>query len=170
MPKQEEKNRTAAVVTLGSKTYFNGLLKFSETLHVHGTIKGTIEATGALIVDKDAVVDADNISVSSLTVYGTVVGNVQALDKVDMMSGARVQGDVCASRLRIADGVLFEGKCNMTGTDKEVEIFSRPSEEIKAELLRSGLASSRDAAFKEDTDSLGDTVSKGDATSSEEDI
>ena len=140
MPKQEEKNRTAAVVTLGRQTFFNGLLKFSETLHVHGTIKGTIEATGALIVDKDAVVDADNIAVSSLTVYGTVIGNVQALDKVDMMSGARVQGDVCASRLRIADGVLFEGKCNMTGTDKEVEIFSRPSEEIKAELLRATAA------------------------------
>ena len=135
MSKQEEKE--AAVVVLGSKTSFNGLLKFSQTLRVRGTIRGTIEATGALIVDKDAVVDADRISASSLTVYGTLVGNVVAIEKVDMMSGARVHGDVTTARLRIADGVLFEGKCNMTGTDKEVEIFSRPAAEIKAELLRS---------------------------------
>jgi cytoskeletal protein CcmA (bactofilin family) len=47
-----------------------------------------------------------------------------------------VQGDVIAARLRIADGVLFEGQCSMTSVDKEVEIFSRPIEEIKAELLR----------------------------------
>jgi cytoskeletal protein CcmA (bactofilin family) len=103
---------------------------------VQGKFKGTIDAAGALIVDKDAVVDADRIMVSSLTVYGTVIGNIHAVDKVDMMSGAKVQGDVIAARLRIADGVLFEGQCSMTSVDKEVEIFSRPIEEIKAELLR----------------------------------
>jgi cytoskeletal protein CcmA (bactofilin family) len=144
MSKHERRNKAASVVTLGRQTSFSGRMKFRETLHVHGTIKGTIEGTGALIVDKDAVVNVDSISVSSLTVYGTVIGNVLAVDKVDMMSGAGVEGDVTAARLRIADGVLFEGKCNMTGTDKEVEIFSRPAEEIKAELLRTGTSLGKD--------------------------
>ncbi|MCL1837337.1 MAG: polymer-forming cytoskeletal protein [Treponema sp.] len=138
MPMQEEKKKESPVVTLGKETSFNGLLKFHETLRVQGKFKGTIEATGALIVDKDAEVDADRITVSALTVYGTVIGNVYASDKVDMMSGAAVKGDVTASRLRIADGVLFEGQCSMINVDKEVEIFSRPTEEIKAELLRGG--------------------------------
>jgi cytoskeletal protein CcmA (bactofilin family) len=136
MPKQEGKKDGAAVVVLGKSTIFHGMLKFRETLRVQGKFKGTIEASGALIVDKDAVVEADHITVSSLTVFGTVVGDVHALDKVDMMSGAQVQGDIIAARLRIADGVLFEGQCSMTGVDKEVEIFSRPVEEIKAELQR----------------------------------
>ena len=138
MPKQDEKKKESPVVTLGKETSFNGVLKFHETLCVQGKIKGTIEASGALIVDKNAEVMADRIAVSSLVVYGTVVGNVYALDKVDMMSGATVKGDVTASRLRIADGVLFEGQCSMINVDKEVEIFSRPTEEIKAELLRTG--------------------------------
>jgi cytoskeletal protein CcmA (bactofilin family) len=136
IPKQETKRREASLVTFGKQTNFSGRLKFQKTLLVQGKFKGTIEALGALIVDKDAVVEADRITVSSLTVYGTVKGNIHALDKVDMMSGARVQGDVSAARLRIADGVLFEGQCSMTSVDKEVEIFSRPVEEIKAELLR----------------------------------
>ena len=135
MPKQEKKENSAVVV-LGKGTSFNGLLKFKNTLWIQGKFSGTIEATGALIVDKEAVVEADRITVSSLTVYGTVIGDIHAIDKVDMMSGAKVQGDVTAARLRIADGVLFEGQCNMTGVEKEVEIFSRPVEEIKAELLR----------------------------------
>jgi cytoskeletal protein CcmA (bactofilin family) len=138
MPKQETRRRESPVVTFGKQTNFTGRLKFQETLLVQGKFKGTIEASGALIVDKDAVVNADSIAVSSLTVYGTVIGNIRALDKVDMMSGAKVQGDVIAARLRIADGVLFEGQCSMTSVDKEVEIFSRPVEEIKAELLRLG--------------------------------
>jgi cytoskeletal protein CcmA (bactofilin family) len=135
-PKQESKKKEASVVTFGKQTNFNGRLKFQETLLIQGKFKGTIDALGALIVDKDALVEADRINVSSLTVYGTVTGNIYAVDKVDMMKGAKVQGDITAARLRIADGVLFEGQCNMTNVDKEVEIFSRPIEEIKAELLR----------------------------------
>jgi cytoskeletal protein CcmA (bactofilin family) len=136
MPKQDVKKKEGSVVTFGKEANFNGKLKFRETLLMQGKFKGTIEASGALIVDKEAVVDADRITVSSLTVYGTVIGDIHAIDKVDMMSGAKVQGDVTAARLRIADGVLFEGRCSMTSVDKEVEIFSRPVEEIKAELLR----------------------------------
>ena len=136
MPMQEEKKKEPPVVTLGKETSFSGVLKFHETLRVQGKFRGTIEASGALIVDKEAEVTADRIDVSSLVVHGSVTGNVYAQDKVDMMSGASVKGDVTASRLRIADGVLFEGQCSMINVDKEVEIFSRPTEEIKAELLR----------------------------------
>jgi cytoskeletal protein CcmA (bactofilin family) len=135
MPWQENR-RDGAEVVLGKTTNFNGVLKFKNILRVQGKFKGTIDAQGALIVDKDAVVEADRISVSSLTVYGTVIGAVYAVDMVDMFPGAEVRGDVTAARLRIADGVLFEGQCNMTSVDKDVEIFSRPTEEIKAELQR----------------------------------
>jgi len=135
MPKQDRKE-AGAVVVLGKSTSFNGLLKFKETLWIQGKFTGTIEATGALIVDKEAVVEADHISVKSLTVYGAVAGAIRAIDKVDMHTGAQVRGDVTAARLRIADGVLFEGQCSMTLVEKDVEIFSRSSEEIKAELQR----------------------------------
>jgi cytoskeletal protein CcmA (bactofilin family) len=125
------------VVTLGNTTEFSGHLKFKDTLCIRGKFKGTIEASGALVVDPGAVVDADHITVSSLTVYGSVSGAVNAADKVDMMTGAVVKGDVSATRLRIADGVLFDGQCNMKGSEREIEIFSRPSQEIKSEILRS---------------------------------
>jgi cytoskeletal protein CcmA (bactofilin family) len=136
MLKLDGKRNSSKMVVFGSATQFNGFLRFKETLCIQGKFKGTIEATGALIVDKGAVVEADHISVTSLIVYGTVVGAVHALDKIDLFSGAEVRGDLTAGRLRIADGVLFEGQCSMTGVEKEVEIFSRPTEEIKAELQR----------------------------------
>jgi cytoskeletal protein CcmA (bactofilin family) len=105
MPKREGKRKEKkTIVILGKTTSFTGILKFQTTLRIQGIFKGTIEAAvGDLIVDKDAVVDADHITVNSLTVYGNISGNVQATDKVDMMSGAKVHGDVNAARLRIAD-------------------------------------------------------------------
>jgi len=140
MPKREGKKKDKhGIVVLGKTTSFTGFLKFATTLRIQGNFRGTIEATGDLIVDKDAVVDADHITVSSLTVYGSISGTVLAQNKVDMMSGAKVHGDVSAAKLRIADGVLFDGKCKMTSIEKDVEIFHRPTEEIKAELQRSNV-------------------------------
>jgi cytoskeletal protein CcmA (bactofilin family) len=136
MAKPDKKKDGSAVVVLGEGTSFNGFLRFKQTLRIQGKFKGTIEASGSLIVDKGAVVEANHIFVSSLTVYGTVIGAVRAQDKIDMFTGAEVRGDVTAARLRIADGVIFEGQCGMTGTEKEVEIFSRPTGEIKADLRR----------------------------------
>ena len=136
MTRLDGKKRDGKLVVFGPGTTFNGFLRFSETLCIQGKFQGTIKASGALIVDKGAVVDTDSISVSSLIVHGTVSGNVNALDKVDMLSGAVIRGDVKAARLRIADGVIFEGQCSMTGIEKDVEIFSRPTEEIKTELQR----------------------------------
>ena len=139
MAKTDGKKREGRVVVFGNSTSFNGVLRFRESLCIQGKFRGTIEASGALIVDKGAVVEADHISVSSLMVYGTVIGAVHAVDKIDMFPGAEVRGDLTAARLRIADGVLFEGQCSMTGISKEVEIFSRPTEEIKAELQRTNV-------------------------------
>jgi cytoskeletal protein CcmA (bactofilin family) len=136
MSKYEGKRNNSSVVILGKETKFHGMLKFKETLRIQGHFKGTIESGGELIVDKDAVVDVDHLNVDSLTVYGDVKGDVRAVDKVDMMAGAKVRGDIIAARLRLADCFLFEGQCSMTVVEEVVEIFSRPIEDIKAELLR----------------------------------
>ncbi|MCL2601213.1 MAG: polymer-forming cytoskeletal protein [Treponema sp.] len=135
---EETKKKDSRMVVFGNSTSFHGTLRFKESLCIRGKFKGTIQEGGALIVDKGAVVEANHISVTSLVVYGTVIGAVNAVDKIDLFPGAEVRGDLRAARLRIADGVMFEGQCSMTGISKDVEIFSRPTEEIKVELQRSG--------------------------------
>jgi len=140
MKTEGKRKLSSKMVIFGNTTNFNGKLSFHESLCIQGRFKGTIEASeGDLIVDRGAVVEADRISVSSLVVLGTVVGAVNAADKIDLFPGADVKGDLTAVRLRIADGVLFEGQCSMTGIDKDVEIFARPTEEIKAELQRTNV-------------------------------
>jgi cytoskeletal protein CcmA (bactofilin family) len=130
--------KDSVVTILGLQTEFVGTLRFREALRLRGKFRGTVDATGALYVDKGAVVEADMVSVTSLTVAGTVIGSVVALDRVEMLPGAVVKGDIATMKLRIADGVLFEGQCRMTGVSDDVEIFSRPSEEIKNDLRRVG--------------------------------
>ncbi|MDR0551740.1 MAG: polymer-forming cytoskeletal protein [Spirochaetaceae bacterium] len=136
MVSDEVKKKEQAVVTLAPTTDLNGFLRFKDSLCIRGKFNGVIEAEGKLIVDKGADVTAEHISVESISVYGKVTAAVKAGDKADLFTGAEVHGDLTVGRLRIADGVIFEGNCNMIDAGKDIEIFSRPNEEIKAELSR----------------------------------
>jgi cytoskeletal protein CcmA (bactofilin family) len=136
--KKEEKmaNRIAQtpMVTFGETTSFTGTLRFKEAVTIRGKFKGTIESGGDLVVDKGAVVEADHVNVRSVTVKGRLTADVRAEDKADFWTGSEITGDVTAERIRIADGVQFEGRCNMARKSEGIEIFSRPIEEIKSEL------------------------------------
>jgi cytoskeletal protein CcmA (bactofilin family) len=127
----EEKRKNIGTVVLAKTTFFDGVLRFSQPVCIQGKFTGSIDATGELVVDKDASVEAERISVSSLTVYGTVSGDIYALNKVDICAGADVTGDISARKLRIAEGVHYEGQCTMVDADKEIDIFSKTQEELK---------------------------------------
>ncbi|MDR1400169.1 MAG: polymer-forming cytoskeletal protein [Treponema sp.] len=123
-------------VIFGSGTTFVGELRFKETLSIKGTFQGTIEAVdhGDLIVEEGANVEATKILVTSLVIRGTVSSPVDAADKIVICPGGRLKGDIKTRRLQIADKMFFEGQISMVGDESEVDIFSRPTEDIKAEL------------------------------------
>ncbi|HPO50504.1 MAG TPA: polymer-forming cytoskeletal protein [Spirochaetota bacterium] len=97
---------------LGKNTIFNGNLSFKDSLKINGTFIGNIEALGLLVVGENASVQA-NIRAKSIVVYGTVKGDVNAEEKVEMLSTGRVYGNIKAKKIKIADGVIFNGKCEI---------------------------------------------------------
>jgi cytoskeletal protein CcmA (bactofilin family) len=99
--------------TLGKETSFSGTLRFKDSLRIKGKFEGEIDSMGKLFIDDDAVVNAHRIRASSVVVGGVVHGDIEAADRLEMLPSAKVYGNVRTSRLRIADGVIFEGKCEM---------------------------------------------------------
>ncbi|MCB1179811.1 MAG: polymer-forming cytoskeletal protein, partial [Leptospiraceae bacterium] len=87
---------------------FKGMLKFSNTLRVRGNIKGAIEANGELIVDDGGKIDAD-ILVNSIVVNGTLNGNVEARDNVEIGKTGVLIGDIKTPQLSIETGAKFTG-------------------------------------------------------------
>jgi len=81
---------------------------------VGGVIRGKLEVDGPVTVDADGVVEAD-IGAHSVAVSGSVTGNVTASERVDLLAGGRLVGDVKAARLTIADGATFKGNVDMDG-------------------------------------------------------
>ena len=101
-----------AGTVLGPTVVVDGELSGSDPLVVHGTVKGRVVITAAMVVDDDGRVEAD-IQARTLEVRGSVTGQVTAQDMVDVHATAHVVGDIRAPRVLIADGANFKGNVDV---------------------------------------------------------
>lgn len=123
------------VTIFGQETEFEGTLEFTDSLIITGKFKGTINATGSLNIEKSAQCTVDSIVAESIVVSGSVNGNIDGKERVELCSGSKVKGDIKTARLRIADNVEFEGQVAMLDEVPEQDLFSVASEEYKKALV-----------------------------------
>ena len=101
------------VTTVFNKdTEFSGDLTFKKSLQINGLFEGEISSGGFLVVGEGAVVRA-NIKAKTVILMGTVHGNIEALTRLEIHGTGRLYGNIRTAKLQIADGVVFEGKCEM---------------------------------------------------------
>ena len=129
---KEKKNTT----TFGSETEFDGVLEFKDKLIITGKFTGKINApTGNLEIAKNATCNVENITASSIVVSGTVKGDMNASERVEICSGSIVESDITTARIRIANNVDFNGQVSMLEKEPEVNLFSVASSEFKQAMI-----------------------------------
>jgi cytoskeletal protein CcmA (bactofilin family) len=99
-----------AVACVGKSVIFIGSLMSSEDMTIDGHVEGSIEVLDqALTIGPDAEIRAD-ITARVVTIHGTVNGNIRAGAKVDICATARIDGDLVAPCIVIADGAVVCGR------------------------------------------------------------
>jgi cytoskeletal protein CcmA (bactofilin family) len=134
MARFAEKEKERDITVFGEKTRFNGTLKFTEELHIAGSFEGTIDAQGALVICKGATCNARYVKAASIIVEGSIQGPLTAGDRIEMRTGSTVHGDITASRLRIADGVMFDGSVEMIRANNDIDLFSTRTDVLKDQI------------------------------------
>jgi len=92
---------------------FIGDLTFERPFLIRGKFAGSIDARGLLVVDEEAVVEA-NISAPRVIIRGSVKGDVKASEKVEVVVTGKLTGDVSAPEIFMETGCIFNGHCTMT--------------------------------------------------------
>lgn len=130
--------RERNLTLLGSKTVFSGHMKFQDGLVVEGSFSGTIDGLGSFEVSKSAKCKLDFIKANSVTVKGELFGNINATDYVELVNGARMKGNIIASKIKIDDNVEFEGAVKMIRDNVTVDndFFTLNSDDLKSQLGR----------------------------------
>jgi len=110
--KKEKNTSKINYTTFQKKLKMNGSLEFSNPVKICGEFEGDIQGKAALFIDVGAKITA-HIQVPQLIVYGQIIGNIIASEKVELHTGAHVIGNIRTPNLEIEDGVVFEGQCEM---------------------------------------------------------
>ena len=105
------------VVILGPRDSLHGRLDIHGDLKVHGTVEGELKASGDVLVDSTANVQA-SIEGANVSVRGQVNGNVTARKRLTLGGSGRLNGEVKVSRLTVEDGATLNGNVTMTPENK----------------------------------------------------
>jgi cytoskeletal protein CcmA (bactofilin family) len=102
---------------LGPTLRFKGELRAEEDLVIQGHVDGSIHHTQTLIIGVDGFVKGDTRA-RSITIEGTVEGDLYALESIAVRATAKVQGNLFAPRVSLADGASFNGRIDMASSAK----------------------------------------------------
>ena len=137
MLRRDEKDRKEMggdeiIAFLGKGTEFKGVITYHGTIRIDGHVEGEIITEGTLIVGEGAVINAE-ISAGTLVSSGKITGNITAMEKIQLLPTAVLDGAIKTPVLIIEEGVRFNGSCQMNrsgagatgGLDGPAEIRSR---------------------------------------------
>jgi cytoskeletal protein CcmA (bactofilin family) len=102
---------------IGRSTQVRGHLRGSGDLEIQGRVEGDVQTDGDVVVADTGEVFGD-VSGAAIRIEGTVAGAVTGTESVQLGSGARVQGDLRAPRVGIADGALYRGSVETDGAEE----------------------------------------------------
>ena len=128
-----DSTRTAV---LGKSVIVKGQIYSREDLTIDGEVEGTVELQEhRLTVGVNGKVRA-SIKARELVVLGTIHGDVETTDKIDIRKEAKLVGDIKTARIVIEDGAYFKGNIDIvraeaaraaTLTPKPQVVASNPS-------------------------------------------
>ena len=120
---------------IAAEVEITGTVKSAGSVKIDGKLDGELHCSDA-IIGKSATIKG-NLSVNSVSIEGTIQGNIAARDKIEMKSTAKVTGDISAKRLSVEDGVTFVGKSEVNPA-KSGQAAPTPAPAERPEDVRPG--------------------------------
>jgi cytoskeletal protein CcmA (bactofilin family) len=98
---------------IGKSVMIKGQIFSREDLTIDGEIDGSVELhEHRLTVGPNGKLQA-GVKAREVVVLGTIHGNVEASDKIDIRKDAKLVGDIKTARIVIEDGAFFKGSIDI---------------------------------------------------------
>ncbi len=134
---EPESSKGSAVI--GKAVLVKGQILSREDLYVDGEVEGSIEMQEhRLTIGPNGKVQA-GVKAREVVVLGSVNGNVEAADKIDIRKDARLVGDIKTARIVIEDGAYFKGSIDITRTEPPKQAKPAPAAAAAAAAVQTPL-------------------------------
>ncbi len=112
---------------LGKNVTVKGQIFAREDLTIDGEVEGTVEChEHRLTIGPNARVQA-GLKAREIVIQGSIHGNVDASDKIDIKKEAKLVGDIKTSRIVIEDGAYFKGSIDISKPNPAAKPTAAPA-------------------------------------------
>jgi cytoskeletal protein CcmA (bactofilin family) len=109
----EPRSENSHNAVLGKSVIVKGQIISREDLTIDGEVEGTVELhEHRLTIGGNGRVKA-SVKARELVVLGTIQGDVETTDKIDIRKDAKLVGDIKTARIVIEDGAYFKGNIDI---------------------------------------------------------
>jgi len=114
-------SRSSGSAALGKNVTVKGQIFAREDLTIDGEVEGTVEChEHRLTIGPNARVQA-GLKAREIIIQGSIQGNVDATEKIDIKKEAKLVGDIKTSRIVIEDGAYFKGSIDISKPANRVQ-------------------------------------------------
>ena len=100
-------------------TRIQGDIKTEGVLRIDGTLIGSVESTGKLVVGPSGKIEG-SIRCNSANISGEVKAKIIVKELLALQASAKLQGEITTGKLAIEPGATFSGSCSMGGVIKDI--------------------------------------------------
>jgi cytoskeletal protein CcmA (bactofilin family) len=120
------------VAAIGKSVIIKGQILSREDLYLDGEMEGTVEVPDHRLTIGPHAKLAAGIRAREVVVLGSVNGNVEASEKIDIRKDAKLVGDIKTGGIIIEDGAYFKGSIDIVRAAEAAKPASRPSQQQPA--------------------------------------
>lgn len=111
---------SSAINMIGSGTVIIGDVKSKGDIRVDGSLNGSIETEGKVVVGQGGIVEGDVIC-KDADVAGVLKAKITVSQLLSLKSSAKLNGDIITNKLSIEPGATFTGSCSMGAVIKDIK-------------------------------------------------
>lgn len=104
---------------IGDGSSFKGTFIVKGSFQIDGKFEGDLKIDGHLIIGTNGRVKTSTIITESITIAGTLIGNISAQKEVVLIETGRVLGNIEAPKIDVGEGAIIQGEMTITGGQKK---------------------------------------------------
>ena len=104
---------------IGDGSSFKGTFIVKGSFQIDGKFEGDLKIDGHLIIGTNGRVKTSTILTESITIAGTLIGNIDAKKEVIVIETGRVLGNIEAPKIDVGEGAIIQREMTITGGQKK---------------------------------------------------
>ena len=121
---------TAAVNIIGAGTIITGDIYSKGDIRVDGTLKGSVNTSGKVVLGKEGIIEGDVIC-NNADISGTIKAKITVSQLLSLKETAKLDGDIITNKLSIEPGATFTGSCSMGAVIKDIKDAGKTEQKEK---------------------------------------